>query len=75
MMINYEKLAKNHVLEKNELGVYLPYSYLDFCNGNEAIVLGEIVFWHGVSKETGKPRMTHVRDGERWLVMTYSKFS
>jgi hypothetical protein len=48
--------------------------YIDINDGNlhDGLLFSQIMYWHGNSKETGKPRMTITRDGELWLAKSYT---
>lgn len=48
--------------------------YIDINDGNlhDGLMFSQIMYWHGNSKETGKPRMTITRDGELWLAKSYT---
>lgn len=47
--------------------------YIDLNEGNlyDGVIFSQIMYWHGVSRETGKPRMSIERDGNLWLVKGY----
>lgn len=47
--------------------------YIDLNEGNlyDGVMFSQIMYWHGVSRETGKPRMSIERDGFLWLVKGY----
>lgn len=47
--------------------------YIDLNEGNlyDGVMFSQIMYWHGVSRETGKPRMSIERDGKLWLVKGY----
>ena len=47
--------------------------YIDLNEGNlyDGVMFSQIMYWHGVSRETGKPRMSIERDGYLWLVKGY----
>lgn len=47
--------------------------YIDLNDGNlfDGIIFSQIMYWHGRSKETGKPRLTIEREGFLWLAKTY----
>lgn len=47
--------------------------YIDLNEGNlyDGVIFSQIMYWHGISRETGKPRMSIERDGKLWLVKGY----
>jgi hypothetical protein len=47
--------------------------YVDICDRNlhSGVMLSQIMFWHGKSKETGKPRLQIFREGHYWLAKSY----
>jgi len=48
--------------------------YIDINDGNlhDGILFGQIMYWHGSSKETGRPRMKIEKEGHLWIAMQYS---
>lgn len=47
--------------------------YIDINGGNvfDGLMFSQIMYWHGLNKETKKPRMTIEREGELWLAKSY----
>lgn len=47
--------------------------YIDLNEGNlyDGVIFSQIMYWHGASKETGKPRMTIEKEGHLWLAKGY----
>lgn len=47
--------------------------YIDINDGNlpDGLIFSQIMYWHGTSRETGKPRLTINRDGFLWLAKQY----
>jgi hypothetical protein len=49
--------------------IKLKRIYIEMNDGNayDAILFSQIMYWHGVNRETGKPRMSIEREGHLWL--------
>ncbi len=47
--------------------------YIDLNEGNlyDGVIFSQIMYWHGASRETGKPRMTIEKEGNLWLAKGY----
>jgi hypothetical protein len=47
--------------------------YIDLNEGNlfDGVIFSQIMYWHGVNRENGKPRMSIERDGVLWLAKGY----
>lgn len=47
--------------------------YIDLNEGNlyDGVIFSQIMYWHGSSRENGKPRMTIEREGNLWLAKGY----
>jgi hypothetical protein len=50
--------------------------YVDINDGNlhDGMLFSQIMFWHGNSKETGKPRMSVKKSGHLWLAKQYKEW-
>lgn len=56
----------NEALHHDTIGVKRAYVEMT-GNPTDAILLSQIMYWHGVSKETGKERLKIEREGHKWL--------
>ena len=56
--------------------INLKKIYIDINDGvlSDGVLFSQIVYWHGSSKETGKPRMKIFKDGHLWLAKAYSEW-
>lgn len=50
--------------------------YIDINEGNliDGVLFSQIMYWHGINRETGKPRMSIVKDNHLWLAREYSEW-
>lgn len=53
--------------------IHVKRLYIDINDGNayDAILFSQIMYWHGYSEKTGKPRMTVEKDGHLWIAKSY----
>lgn len=53
--------------------ILLKKIYIDINGGHlhAGILFSQIMYWHGYSAETGKPRLVIFRDGHYWLAKRY----
>jgi len=58
-------------------GVFVPLAYMHMVNsnGNDAILLGQILYWHDISAETNRPRITHWFEGNLWVVHSHEEWA
>lgn len=54
--------------------VKVPVPLVKKLGLSDAYMFSQILYWHGLSKETGKPRLQHKRDGHLWIVKQYAEW-
>lgn len=65
--------AKGYLQSSDGKFVNMKLDYVDLCGGSitDAVLFSQIMYWHG-NKKDGQPRMSIMKEGQRWLAKAYS---
>jgi hypothetical protein len=63
--------------ETQRSGVFVPFSFIDLCEGNlyEALILAQVMYWADVDTHKGGPRLSYEHGGHVWIVKTYEEWA